>query len=214
MLRPADYHRVDCIRISKAATLHDPALRRLPPWAFWRVTAAGRSIRSRPASGSRRSTRWSRPKGRERATFLLRSCSTTRARGACRCRRCLTPPYKNTIALAEQPQFPGNLEIEQRLSRDHALERARDGRARQPRASRSSAATSRATPRRRTCSRSASTISSAPGRTGDLVYFQPHSAPGRLRARVPRRPADRGAARALSPRDRRQRALLVSAIRG
>ena len=28
----------------------------------------------------------------------------------------LNTPYINTIALADQPQFPGNLEIEQRLS--------------------------------------------------------------------------------------------------
>ena len=116
--------------------------------------------------------------GPERATFLLRKLLDD-----ARARRVPLPPvfntpYCNTIALADQPQYPGNLEIEQRASRRScAGTRSRwwcAPTARTP----SSAATSRATPRRRTCSRSASTISSAPGQRGDLVYFQPHSAPG------------------------------------
>ena len=45
----------------------------------------------------------------------------------------LNTPYKNSIELAQQPQFPGHLELEQRIS-SSALERARDG-AREPRPS-------------------------------------------------------------------------------
>ena len=54
--------------------------------------------------------------GRERATFILRKL-LDRARAL---RVALPPvlntPYCNTIPLAEQPQYPGNLEIEQRIS--------------------------------------------------------------------------------------------------
>ena len=54
--------------------------------------------------------------GRERATFILRKL-LDRARA----RRVPLPPvlntpYCNTIPLAEQPQYPGNLEVEQRVS--------------------------------------------------------------------------------------------------
>src|SRR6266550_5420180 len=54
--------------------------------------------------------------GRERATFILRKL-LDRARA----RRVPLPPvlntpYCNTIPLAQQPQYPGNLELEQRLS--------------------------------------------------------------------------------------------------
>src|SRR6187551_1493300 len=54
--------------------------------------------------------------GRERATFLLR-----RLLDHARARRVPLPPvlntpYKNSVALAEQSQFPGNLELESRLS--------------------------------------------------------------------------------------------------
>jgi len=54
--------------------------------------------------------------GRERATFLLRKLLDH-----ARVRRVPLPPvlntpYKNSIALAQQPQFPGNLELESRIS--------------------------------------------------------------------------------------------------
>src|SRR5688572_7326090 len=54
--------------------------------------------------------------GRERATFLLRKLLDH-----ARARRVALPPvlntpYKNTIALAHQAQFPGNLELESRIS--------------------------------------------------------------------------------------------------
>ena len=73
------------------------------------------------------------------------------------------------------------------------------------------AATSRATPRPPTSSRWASTISSAPGTSGDIVYFQPHSAPGVYARAYPRGAALRGAARPLPPRDGRRGPVLVPA---
>ena len=79
----------------------------------------------------------------------------------------------------DQPAFPGDLAIEERLASRDALERAGDGGARQPALMANSAATSRATPVQPICSRSASTTSSARGdASGDLVFYQPHSAPG------------------------------------
>ena len=115
--------------------------------------------------------------GRERATHLLR-----RLLEHARKRRVVLPPvmntpYRNTISLAEQPQFPGNLEIEQRLSaivRWNALAMV--------------VRANRAFPE--LGGHIASYASSADlfevgfnhffraGQTGDLVYFQPHSATG------------------------------------
>ncbi|HXJ10290.1 MAG TPA: alpha-ketoglutarate dehydrogenase [Burkholderiales bacterium] len=112
--------------------------------------------------------------GRERATFLLRKLlEHARAR--------LVPmppvfntPYKNSVSLAEQPQYPGNLELETRLSsivRWNAL-------AMVVRANRAHAELG---------GHIASYASAADlfevgfnhfFRHDDLVYFQPHSAPG------------------------------------
>jgi ferredoxin-NADP reductase/ferredoxin len=117
----------------------------------------------------------------------------------------LNTPYVNTITLDRQPPFPGDLEVERELSAHDALERAGDGGARQP-LSASSAATSPATPRRPTCSRSASTTSSARTRRAGRRPGVLPAALGarRLRARLPRRPAERGrAARALPAGDHR-----------
>src|SRR5437870_6891861 len=115
--------------------------------------------------------------GRERATFLLR-----RLLEHARARRIALPPvintpYKNSVALADQPQFPGNLELESRISaivRWNAL-------AMVVRANRAHAELG---------GHIASYASAADlfevgfnhffhgGQDGDLVYFQPHSAPG------------------------------------
>jgi pyruvate dehydrogenase E1 component len=115
--------------------------------------------------------------GRERATFLLR-----RLLDHARLRRVPLPavlntPYKNSVALADQPQFPGNLELESRISaivRWNAL-------AMVVRANRAHAELG---------GHIASYASAADlfevgfnhffrgGRDGDLIYFQPHSAPG------------------------------------
>jgi pyruvate dehydrogenase E1 component len=112
--------------------------------------------------------------GRERATFLLR-----RLLDHARVRRVPLPPvlntpYKNSVSLAEQPQFPGNLELELRISsivRWNAL-------AMVVRANRAHAELG---------GHIASYASAADlfevgfnhfFRADDLVYFQPHSAPG------------------------------------
>ncbi len=115
--------------------------------------------------------------GRDRATFLLRKLFD-RARA----RRVALPPvwstpYCNTVALADQPQFPGTLETEQRLIalvRWNAL-------AMVVRANQFSTELG---------GHIASYASVADlfevgfnhffraGQAGDLVFFQPHSAPG------------------------------------
>ena len=115
--------------------------------------------------------------GRDRATFLLR-----RLFDRARARRVALPPvwstpYGNTIALADQPPFPGTLDTEQRLIalvRWNAL-------AMVVRANRFSTELG---------GHIASYASAADlfevgfnhffraGQAGDLVYFQPHSAPG------------------------------------
>ncbi len=115
--------------------------------------------------------------GRERATFLLRKL-LDRARA----RRVPLPPvlntpYGNTIPLAEQPQYPGNLELEQRIGsivRWNAL-----------------AMVVRANREHAELGGHIATYASIAdlfevgfnhffraGQQGDLVYVQPHAAPG------------------------------------
>jgi pyruvate dehydrogenase E1 component len=112
--------------------------------------------------------------GRERATFLLRKLLDH-----ARARRVALPPvlntpYKNSIALAHQPQFPGNLELESRISaivRWNAL-----------------AMVVRANRAHPELGGHIASYASAADlfevgfnhffRIDDLVYFQPHSAPG------------------------------------
>ncbi|MSQ70896.1 MAG: alpha-ketoglutarate dehydrogenase [Betaproteobacteria bacterium] len=115
--------------------------------------------------------------GRERATFLLRKLFEHARRRRVPLPPVLSTPYYNTVGLADQPQFPGNLELEQRLSaiiRWNAL-------AMVVRANRAHAELG---------GHIASYASAADlfevgfnhffraGQSGDLVYFQPHSAPG------------------------------------
>ena len=115
--------------------------------------------------------------GRERATFLLRKLLDHARARRVPLPPVLNTPYKNSIALADQAPFPGNLELEQRLSsivRWNAL-------AMVVRANRAHAELG---------GHIASYASAADlfevgfnhffrgGRDGDLVYFQPHSAPG------------------------------------
>ena len=115
--------------------------------------------------------------GRERATFILRKL-LDRARA----RRVPLPPvlntpYCNTIPLAEQPQYPGNLELEARLGaivRWNAL-----------------AMVVRANREHPELGGHIATYASVAdlfevgfnhffraGQSGDIVYFQPHAAPG------------------------------------
>src|SRR5690242_884070 len=144
--------------------------------AFWRVNA--------PDADPAETREWLeafdalvRAEGRERATFLLRKLLDH-----ARVRRVPLPPvlntpYKNSVAIAEQPQFPGNLELESRISsivRWNALVMV-------VRANRAHAELG---------GHIASYASAADlfevgfnhffraGQAGDLVYFQPHSAPG------------------------------------
>src|SRR5689334_20135266 len=57
-----------------------------------------------------------RTEGRERATFLLlKLLEHARARRV-PLPPVLNTPYKNSVQLAEQAQFPGNLELESRIS--------------------------------------------------------------------------------------------------
>jgi pyruvate dehydrogenase E1 component len=115
--------------------------------------------------------------GRERATYLLRRLLEHARKRRVQLPPVMNTPYQNTISLALQPQFPGNLEIEQRLSaivRWNALAMV--------------VRANRAFPE--LGGHIASYASSADlfevgfnhffraGKTGDLVYFQPHSAPG------------------------------------
>src|SRR5260221_1432546 len=115
--------------------------------------------------------------GRERATFLLRKLMDHARARRVPLPPVLNTPYKNSVTLAEQPQFPGNLELESRISaivRWNAL-------AMVVRANRAHAELG---------GHIASYASAADlfevgfnhffrgGNAGDLVYFQPHSAPG------------------------------------
>jgi pyruvate dehydrogenase E1 component len=148
----------------------------IAPWAFWRVTP--------PDADPAETKEWLEAfdtlvaaEGPERATFLLRKL-LDRARA----RRVPLPPvfntpYRNTIALEDQPQFPGSLEIEQRLAsiiRWNALAMVVRANREHPELG----------------GHIASYASAADlfevgfnhffraGQSGDLVYFQPHSAPG------------------------------------
>src|SRR3954466_9421855 len=115
--------------------------------------------------------------GAERATFLLRRLLQHARTKRVPLPSVLATPYVNTIGLADQPPYQGNLEIESRLSalvRWNAL-------AMVVRANRESAELG---------GHIASYASAADlfevgfnhffrgGAQGDLVYFQPHSAPG------------------------------------
>jgi pyruvate dehydrogenase E1 component len=120
--------------------------------------------------------------GPERATFLLKQLLQHARARRVPLPQVLNTPYLNTISLAQQAPFPGNLELEQRLSalvRWNAL--ATVVRANQASAELGGHIASYA---------SAADLfevgfnhffragGEAPEARGDLVYFQPHSAPG------------------------------------
>jgi len=115
--------------------------------------------------------------GPERATFILRKLLDHARSRRIKLPPVFNTPYCNTISLAEQPQYPGNLEVENRLIglvRWNAL-------AMVVRANRDHPELG---------GHIASYASAADlfevgfnhffraGQSGDLVYFQPHSAPG------------------------------------
>src|SRR5215212_2861527 len=141
--------------------------------AFWRVNA--------PDADPVETREWLEAfdalvesEGRERATFLLRKLLDHARARRVPLPPVLNTPYKNSVALAEQPQFPGNLDLEARISsivRWNAL-------AMVVRANRAHAELG---------GHIASYASAADlfevgfnhfFRVDDLVYFQPHSAPG------------------------------------
>ncbi len=115
--------------------------------------------------------------GRERATYLLRKLLDEARARRVPMPPVLNTPYCNSIALAEQPQFPGNLDVETRISalvRWNAL-------AMVVRANRGSAELG---------GHIATYASIADlfevgfnhffraGQNGDAVFFQPHASPG------------------------------------
>ncbi len=115
--------------------------------------------------------------GPERATFLLRRLLDRARAKRVRMPPVLNTPYCNTIGLADQPPFPGNLETEYRLAsiiRWNAL--AMVVRANRAHAELGGHISSYA---------SAADLFEVgfnhffrAGQSGDVVYFQPHSAPG------------------------------------
>jgi len=115
--------------------------------------------------------------GPERATFILMKLLEQARRSHVPMPPVVNTPYSNTISLADQPQFPGNTEIEARLSaivRWNALAMV--------------VRANRAHPE--LGGHIATYASSADlfevgynhffraGQAGDCIYFQPHSAPG------------------------------------
>src|SRR3970040_641702 len=141
--------------------------------AFWRVM---------PADADPVETReWQeafdslvRNEGGERATFILRKLLDQARAMRVPMPPVFNTPYCNTIPLAEQPQFPGHLEVEQRISsivRWNAL-----------------AMVVRANRAHPELGGHIASYASAAAlfevgfnhffRSDDLVYFQPHSAPG------------------------------------
>jgi len=144
--------------------------------AFWRV--------SPPDADPNETREWLEAldaiieaEGPARATYVLRRLLEHARRRNVRLPPVFNTPYKNTVDLADQPQFPGSVHLEQRLSaiiRWNAL-------AMVVRANRASAELG---------GHIASYASAADlfevgfnhffraGQSGDLVFLQPHSAPG------------------------------------
>ena len=123
--------------------------------------------------------------GRERATFLLRKLLDH-----ARARRVPLPPvlntaYCNTIPLAEQPQYPGNLDIENRIIgivRWNALAMVVRANRENPELGGHIATYASIADLFEVgfnhFFRAADASDRAGGHGGDLVYFQPHAAPG------------------------------------
>jgi pyruvate dehydrogenase E1 component len=124
--------------------------------------------------------------GPQRATFLLQKLVQHARRRRVQLPTVANTPYINTISLAQQAPFPGNLEIEARLMalvRWNALAMVvRANRASAELgghiASYASAADLFEVGFNHFFRAGRTEPDSARGRDGDLVYFQPHSAPG------------------------------------
>jgi pyruvate dehydrogenase E1 component len=164
--------------------LHDPTAWNVSPQAWSRVT---------PTDADPRETReWLEAfdslveaEGPERATFVLRKLLERARKQRVPMPPVLNTPYRNTIDLADQPQYPGNLELEQRLNsliRWNAL-------AMVVRANREHPELGGHLATYASCAelfevgfnhffRAGTWDDRLGGRGGDLVYFQPHAAPG------------------------------------
>jgi len=154
--------------------------------AFWRV--------NRPDADPVETREWLdsfdalvESEGRERATFLLRKLLDHARARRVPLPPVLNTPYMNSVQLAEQPQYPGNLEIESRLSalvRWNAL--AMVVRANRAHAELGGHVASYASAadlfevgfNHFFRAGQPGTSEAAGAALGDLVYFQPHSAPG------------------------------------
>jgi pyruvate dehydrogenase E1 component len=123
--------------------------------------------------------------GRERATYLLRRLLDHARRRRVQLPPVLNTPYRNSVGLADQPQFPGNLDVEQRLSaivRWNALAMVVRANRAHPElgghiASYASAADLFEVGFNH-CFRAGPVGEKIGAAGGDLVYFQPHSATG------------------------------------
>ena len=123
--------------------------------------------------------------GRERATYLLRRLLDHARKRRVQLPPVLNTPYRNSVGLADQPQFPGNLELEQRLSaivRWNALAMVVRANRAHPElgghiASYASAADLFEVGFNH-CFRAGPAGEKIGAAGGDLVYFQPHSATG------------------------------------
>jgi len=123
--------------------------------------------------------------GRERATYLLRRLLDHARKRRVQLPPVLNTPYRNSVSLADQPQFPGNLELEQRLSsivRWNALAMVVRANRAHPElgghiASYASAADLFEVGFNH-CFRAGPAGRKEGSGGGDLVYFQPHSATG------------------------------------
>ena len=69
--------------------------------------------------------------GRERASDLLRKLRIYSQKKGVRISYTANTPYVNTIALADQPRYPGDYEIERNIKKHHKVERHGHGGARE-----------------------------------------------------------------------------------
>jgi len=123
--------------------------------------------------------------GRERATYLLRRLLDHARKRRVQLPPVLNTPYRNSVGLVDQPQFPGNLELEQRLSsivRWNALAMVVRANRAHPELGGHIASYASAADLFEVGFNHFFRAASASGKTGadggDLVYFQPHSATG------------------------------------
>jgi len=123
--------------------------------------------------------------GRERATYLLRRLLDHARKRRVQLPPVLNTPYRNSVGLADQPQFPGNLDIEQRLSsivRWNALAMVVRANRAYPELGGHIASYASAADLFEVGFNHFFRAAAAGGKTdaggGDLVYFQPHSATG------------------------------------